>query len=86
MRWSSLLDPYGSHHDEASAVKCETSSWLTELDAGAFEALLEVYGRESPIVGLEAALVAVEQLIEPSITLFQAKLLTPTGRDRRLFI
>lgn len=30
MRCSSLLEPCGSHHDEASWLKCETSVWLTE--------------------------------------------------------
>ncbi len=31
MRWSSLLEPCGSHHDDARALKCDTSVWLTEL-------------------------------------------------------
>lgn len=30
MRWRSLLEPCGSHHDEARALKCETSVALTE--------------------------------------------------------
>lgn len=31
MRCSNLLEPCGSHHDDASALKCETSVSLTEL-------------------------------------------------------
>ena len=34
MRWRSLLEPCGSHHDDARALKWETSCWLTELGAG----------------------------------------------------
>lgn len=31
MRWRSREGPWGSHHDEASWVKCDTSEALTEL-------------------------------------------------------
>ena len=33
IRWSSLLEPCGSHQDDASALKCDTSVSLTELCA-----------------------------------------------------
>ena len=40
MRCSNLLEPCGSHHDDARVLKCETSLSLTELWNGVGDAFV----------------------------------------------